>query len=362
MKHTALFEIHKKLGARIIQFAGYEMPVEYSGVNDEHLTVRKFAGLFDVSHMGEIWVRGEKAPDLVQYITTNDIRTLLPGKVQYSCFPNGRGGIVDDLLVYMLSDQEYLLVVNAANIQKDWDWINRQNHAGALLENASDQISQLALQGPSAKAILQKLTDLDLEEIPYYTFSYGTVAGQERVLVSATGYTGAGGFEIYSRNDQAINLWNAIMDTGKHFGIKPAGLASRDTLRLEMGYCLYGNDITDDTSPIEAGLGWITRFSDGNDFIDRPLLARQKAEGPARRLAGFELLERGIPRQHYEIYTREGEQVGEVTSGTMSPSLKNGIGMGYVTPEFAKPESEIFIRIRNRDLPARVVKLPFIKN
>ena len=362
MKQTAFYNKHEKLGARIIPFAGYLMPVEYSGINDEHITVREKAGIFDVSHMGEIWVKGPKAKALVQKVTTNDINRLSPGRIQYSCFPNGKGGIVDDLLVYCYEDEKFLLVVNASNVEKDYNWLLNQNTEGAVLENSSDRISQLAVQGPLAAEILQKLTNVDLSKVEYYSFVTGEFAGEREVIISATGYTGAGGFELYFYNDAGPVIWDSIMNVGKDYGLKPIGLAARDTLRLEMGYCLYGNDINDTTSPIEAGLGWITKFSEGNDFIGRPLFEKQKNEGVTRKLTAFKMMERGIPRQHYEVVNSKGELIGEVTSGTMSPMLKEGIGMAYVMTEYHSIDKEIFIRIRNKDLRAKVVGLPFYKN
>jgi len=361
VKQTAFHDIHVKLGARMVEFAGFRMPLEYTGVTDEHVTVRTGVGVFDVSHMGEIWVRGPYALDLIQRITTNDASVLTPGKVQYSCMPNGRGGIVDDLLVYCFNGQTYLLVVNAANIEKDWNWIVQQNSMGAVLENASDNISQLAVQGPKTAEILQELTPVNLSELKYYTFTTGEIAGVPEVIISATGYTGAGGFELYFPNAFAEKIWNAVFEAGKKAGIKPAGLAARDTLRLEMGYCLYGNDIDDTTSPIEAGLGWITKFTEGKNFIDKELLLQQKQNGVTRKLVGFEMIERGIPRQHYAIADASGNKVGEVTSGTMSPMLKRGIGMGYVKTELSTPGTEISIIIREKPVKAVVVKPPFFK-
>lgn len=362
MKKTALSNKHTALGARMVPFAGYLMPVEYTGVMDEHRTVRKAVGVFDVSHMGEIWCKGPKAYRLVQRLTTNDLSRLHDGKVQYTCFPNGRGGIVDDLLVYRFGPEEYLLVVNAANIEKDWKWMNEQNDEGAELINASAETSQLAVQGPLAAKVLQKLTPVDLGAINYYSFVAGELAGVKDVIISATGYTGAGGFELYFPNQYAGKIWDAVFEAGKEEGIKPAGLAARDTLRLEMGFCLYGNDIDDTTSPLEAGLGWITRFVEGNDFIDREFLEKQKKEGVKRKLVGFELLERGIPRQHYPIMDATGKRVGEVTSGTMSPMLNIGIGMGYVEIPLASPGTRLFIQVRNKRLEAEVVKMPFYKS
>ncbi len=361
MKRTVFYEIHRRAGARLVEFAGFEMPVEYSGIIDEHLTVREKAGLFDVSHMGEIWVKGNAARDFVQKVTTNDVDRLVPGKVQYSCLPNGEGGIVDDLLVYMFEKDKYLLVVNASNTTKDWNWLNACNDVNAGLENASDLISQLAIQGPLSARILQKLTSIDLGKIKYYTFVTGTIGGINDVIISNTGYTGAGGFELYFPNDHGPKLWKKIMDAGREEGMKPVGLAARDTLRLEMGYCLYGNDIDDSTSPIEAGLGWITKFGDNNQFIDRERLLRQEEEGVTRKLVGLEMIDRAIPRQHYKITSLHGEEIGEVTSGTMSPVLKKGIGMGYVRFPFNTEGTELAVQVRNQAMRARVVKLPFIK-
>lgn len=361
MKQTSLFEIHKKAGARIIPFAGFLMPVEYTGIIDEHLTVRNAVGVFDVSHMGEIWVSGSSAVRFLQKVTSNDINALYDGRIQYSCFPNGKGGIVDDLLVYRMSADRYLLVVNAANIQKDWEWLNSQKEEGALLENASDSFSQLAVQGPASIDTLQPLTSENLSEIKYYTFRIGEFAGIPDVIISATGYTGSGGFELYFKNRYAESVWKKIMQSGMEYGIKPIGLAARDTLRLEMGYCLYGNDIDDTTSPIEAGLGWITKFTDEKDLIDRELLLRQKKEGVARKLTGFRMIDRGIPRQHYPIADGSGDRIGEVTSGTMSPVLNTGIGMGYIQTSMTASGTEIYIEIRNKNLKAVVVQLPFYR-
>lgn len=361
MKKTAFNEIHKSLGAKLVEFAGYEMPIEYSGIKDEHMTVRQGVGVFDVSHMGEFWIKGPKAIDLVDRITSNDPRILQPGQAQYSCFPNGKGGIVDDLLVYCYEPEKYMLVVNASNIDKDWNWVVKQNEEiGAEIENASDDISQLAVQGPRATAALQKLTDINLSEIKFYTFTTDKFAGVDDVIISATGYTGAGGFELYFRNEVAEHIWNAVFEAGAEFGIKAIGLGARDTLRLEMGYCLYGNDIDDTTSPIEAGLGWITKFNNGRQFIDRELLTMQKNEGVTRRLRGFVLTDRGIPRHGYELVNAEGTQIGIVTSGTMSPVLNKGIGMGYVAKEYSAIGTGIFVKIRNKNIPAEIVKLPFI--
>ena len=360
MKKTAFNSIHKLAGGKLVEFAGYEMPIEYSGIKDEHLTVRNSVGVFDVSHMGEFWIKGPNALALVSKITSNDPRVLQPGHAQYSCFPNGKGGIVDDLLVYCYQPEKYMLVVNASNIEKDWEWVNIQNNVGAELENASDNISQLAIQGPNAIKVLQKLTSINLAEIKFYTFTTGEIAGIDEVIISATGYTGAGGFELYFRNDVAEKMWNAIFEAGEEFGIKPIGLGARDTLRLEMGYCLYGNDIDDTTSPLEAGLGWITKFNNGREFIDRDFLTMQKTEGVTRRLRGFKMLERAIPRHHYELVNSEGRVIGKVTSGTMSPILNQGIGMGYIAKEYSAFGTQVFVKIRNKSIPAEIVKLPFI--
>ncbi len=360
MKRTAFNGLHKKAGAKLVEFAGFEMPIEYSGIRNEHFTVRNAVGVFDVSHMGEFWVMGSNALELVKKISSNDPTILKPGQAQYSCLPNGKGGIVDDLLVYCFDSEKYLLVVNAANIEKDWNWIVSQNDVGAEMINASDNISQLAIQGPKAAGTLQKLTDTNLSNIKFYTFETGTFAGVKNVIISATGYTGAGGFELYFSNENAEQIWNAIFEAGEEFGIKPVGLGARDTLRLEMGYCLYGNDIDDTTSPIEAGLGWITKFNNGRKFIDREFLMMQKTEGVSRKLRGFVLTERGIPRHGYKLVNSEGNPIGEVTSGTMSPVLNKGIGMGYVAKEYSAFGTQIFVKIRNKSIPAEIVKLPFI--
>jgi aminomethyltransferase len=363
MKKTALNEIHKKAGAKMVEFAGFEMPLEYSGIRDEHLAVRNSSGVFDVSHMGEFWVTGKNALPLLGKISSNDPAALMEGQAQYCCLPNGKGGIVDDLLVYCFGNDKYLMVVNASNIEKDWDWIVSHNEYGAELDNASERISQLAVQGPKAGDILQKLTNVDLSGIKFYHFVAGEMAGIKNVIISATGYTGAGGFELYCDNEHATKLWKTVFEAGRGTGIKPAGLGARDTLRLEMGYCLYGNDIDDTTSPIEAGLGWITKFTDGRHFIDRDFLMMQKKEGVTRRLRGFVLKEKGIPRKDYEIVNSpySGENViGRVTSGTLSPVLNKGIGMGYVTREYSALGTTVFIRIRKKIIPAEIVKMPFI--
>jgi aminomethyltransferase len=359
MKRTAFNIKHHQLGARMVEFAGFEMPIEYTGINAEHLAVRKAAGLFDVSHMGEIWVKGPHALSFLSYVLSNDPGVLAPGKAQYSCFPNGRGGIVDDLIIHMFDTEKYLLVVNASNIQKDWQWLQQNNTSGAILENDSDRISQLAVQGPTASGLLQDLTGINLSEIPHFTFVTGEIAGMKDVIIAATGYTGSGGFELYLSNPDPKPLWDSIMDVGKNYGITPVGLAARDTLRLEMGYCLYGNDIDDTTSPIEAGLGWITKFSGERDFIDRQILFRQKSEGVTRKLVGFEMIDRGIPRIHYPLFNERSVMIGEVTSGTMSPSLKKGIGMGYVQTAFTEPGSPVYVGIRDKMVQASIVRLPF---
>lgn len=359
MKNTALTAIHEQLGAKMVPFAGYNMPVQYEGVNLEHETVRNGVGVFDVSHMGEFFVTGPNALALIQKVTSNDASVLTNGRAQYSCLPNETGGIVDDLIVYKFNEEKYMLVVNASNIDKDWEWINRHNTVGATLENHSDQYSLLAIQGPKAVDAMQSLTQVDLSAIKYYHFEVGTFAGINNVIISATGYTGSGGFEIYFKNEDAETIWNKVFEAGAPFGIKPIGLAARDTLRLEMGFCLYGNDINDTTSPLEAGLGWITKFT--KDFINAENLQKQKEAGVSRKLVGFEMIERGIPRHDYEIVDANGNNIGIVTSGTMAPSLGKGIGLGYVTTAYSQPESEIFIKIRNNQVKAQVVKLPFYK-
>lgn len=361
MKTTPFTEKHIALGAKMHEFAGYNMPIEYTGIIDEHLTVCNSVGVFDVSHMGEFWVKGPHALAFLQKVTSNNVAALVPGKIQYTYFPNEDGGIVDDLLVYQYEPEKYLLVVNASNIEKDWNWCVSHNTEGAELENSSDNMAQLAVQGPKAIQALQKLTDINLSDIPYYTFKVGEFAGEKNVIISNTGYTGAGGFELYFYPDAAIRIWNAVFEAGAEFGIKPIGLGARDTLRLEMGFCLYGNDLDDTTSPIEAGLGWITKFVDGKNFTNRPMLEKQKAEGTVRKLVGFEMIDRGIPRHGYELVTAEGDKIGIVTSGTMSPTRKIGIGMGYVKPEYSKVGTEICIDMRGRKLKAVVVKPPFRK-
>lgn len=344
------------------EFAGYNMPIEYpGGIIEEHLAVCGGVGVFDVSHMGEFWVKGPHALEFLQEVTSNNVAALVPGKVQYSCLPNEQGGIVDDLVIYNYGGDKYMMVVNAANIEKDWNWCVSHNRAGAVLENSSDRIAQLAVQGPKALPTLQKLTPVDLSGIAYYTFKVGEVASVPEVIISNTGYTGAGGFELYFYPENAMTIWNAVFDAGAEYGIRPVGLGARDTLRLEMGFCLYGNDIDDTTSPIEAGLGWITKFVEGKDFTARKILERQKAEGISRKLVGFEMIDRGIPRQGYKLTDAEGNEIGHVTSGTMSPTRKIGIGMGYVKTEYSLPSTEIYLDNRGRKLRMKVVKPPFRK-
>ncbi|HFI4795840.1 TPA: glycine cleavage system aminomethyltransferase GcvT [Elizabethkingia anophelis] len=358
MKRTALFDKHVSLGAKIVPFAGFEMPVQYSGVTEEHFAVREKAGMFDVSHMGQFFIEGPGSKELLQKVTTNNVDALEDGKAQYSCLPNENGGIVDDLIVYKIADEKYFVVVNASNIDKDWNHISKYNTFGAKMTNASDDMSLIAIQGPKATEILQKLTDTQLADIPYYNFTIGAVAGVQDVIISNTGYTGSGGFEIYFKNENAVKLWDALTEAGEEFGMIPCGLASRDTLRLEKGFCLYGNDIDDTTSPIEAGLGWITKFD--KDFVSKEVFAKQKEEGITRKLVGFEMQEKAIPRHDYEVVDAEGNIIGKVTSGTMSPMKKIGVGLAYVAKPHFKLGSDIFIRIRNKDIPAKVVKLPFV--
>jgi len=359
MKNTALTEKHIALGAKMVPFAGYNMPVQYEGVNAEHETVRNGVGVFDVSHMGEFILKGPNALALIQKFSSNDASVLFDGKAQYSCMPNGKGGIVDDLIIYRVNENEYFLVVNASNIEKDWNWISSLNDLGVEMHNVSDDYSLLAIQGPKAAEAMQSLTDVNLSEMVYYTFQQGKFAGVDNVMISATGYTGSGGFEIYVKNQDVEHVWNEVFKAGASFGIKPIGLAARDTLRLEMGFCLYGNDIDDTTSPLEAGLGWITKFT--KDFVDSDFLKKQKEEGVTRKLVAFEMIDRGIPRHDYPILDSYGNVIGKVTSGTMSPSMKVGIGLGYVTREFSALESEIFVEIREKGVKAKVVKLPFYK-
>lgn len=358
-KNTALTDLHIALGAKMVPFAGFNMPVQYTGINDEHETVRKGVGVFDVSHMGEFILKGDRALDLIQKISSNDATKLIDGKVQYAYIPNETGGIVDDFLIYRIDEQTYFLVVNASNIQKDWDWISRYNSYGVTMKNISDETSLFAVQGPKAADALEKLTDIDLSTMSYYTFAKGTFAGVDNVLVSATGYTGAGGFEVYVANKDAKKVWDAIFEAGAPYDIKPIGLGARDTLRLEMGFCLYGNDIDDTTSPLEAGLGWVTKFT--KDFVNADNLKKQKEAGLKNKLVGFEMVDRGIPRHGYDIMDENGNTIGRVTSGTQSPTLRKSIGMGYVSVEHAKEGSNLYISIRNKPVKAMVVKPPFVK-
>lgn len=358
MKDTALTAKHISLGAKMVPFAGYNMPVQYSGINAEHETVRTAVGVFDVSHMGEFILKGEKALDLIQRVCSNDASKLYDGKIQYAYLPNKTGGIVDDLLVYRIDEKTYMLVVNASNIEKDWNWISDFNTGGVEMKNISDRTSLLAVQGPKSAEVLQSLTNIDLAAIEYYTFKKGTFAGVENVLISATGYTGAGGFELYFDNAAADKIWDAVFAAGEAYGIKPIGLGARDTLRLEMGFCLYGNDIDDSTSPIEAGLGWVSKFN--KEFTNSEALKLQKENGMPKKLIGFEMIERGIPRHDYEITDANGNAIGKVTSGTQSPSLQKAIGLGYVAKEYATAETEIFIKIRDNKVKAKVVKTPFV--
>ena len=361
MKTTPFTETHIALGAKMHEFAGYNMPIEYSGIIDEHMTVCNGVGVFDVSHMGEFWVKGPNALEFLQQVTSNNVAVLPIGKAQYTCFPNEEGGIVDDLLVYHYEDEKYLLVVNAANIEKDWNWCVSHNTVGAELENSSDSMAQLAIQGPKATEVLQRLTSVNLSDIPYYAFTTGEFAGCSNVIISNTGYTGAGGFELYFYPEDGKKIWDAIFEAGAPEGIKPIGLGARDTLRLEMGFCLYGNDLSDTTSPLEAGLGWITKFVEGKNFTARAILEKQKAEGVTRKLVAFEMIDRGIPRHGYKLVNAEGEEIGEVTSGTMSPTRKIGIGMAYVAKAYTALDTEIFIDVRGRKLKVKVVKAPFRK-
>lgn len=361
MKKTALNKIHKELGAKMLPFAGFEMPIQYEGVKAEHYTVRNDVGVFDVSHMGNFFVEGKEALPFLQYITSNDVAKLKPGKVQYSCFPNEQNGIVDDLLVYQLDNDKYMLVVNGANLDKDWKWVNKwAKNFDVKLTDLSDRYSILAVQGPKAPELMQRLAgdSADLKNLKFYTWTTADLAGHRDILVSATGYTGEKGYEIYVDNRYAEDIWKALFENGKDLGIKPTGLGARDTLRLEKGYCLYGNDIDDTTSPIEAGLGWITKFS--KDFINAENLKKQKEEGVSRKLVGFKLKGKGVARHDYDILDRDGNIIGKVTSGTMSPTLNEAIGMGYVSTDFAKPGSDILIQIRKKQVPAEVVKLPFV--
>ena len=359
MKKTQLHSIHESLSAKMAAFAGYDMPIQYEGVTAEHLTVRKTVGVFDVSHMGEFLITGQGALELIQKVSSNDASILKIGDAQYSCLPNDKGGIVDDLLVYRIKDDTYLLVVNASNIEKDWNWISSKNTDGVAIRNLSDTYSLLAIQGPKAVDAMQALTSVNLSEIKFYTFRIGDFAGIENVIISATGYTGSGGFEIYCKNEEVEEIWTKVFEAGKEYEIKPIGLAARDTLRLEMGYCLYGNDIDDTTSPLEAGLGWVTKFK--KEFTNSSFLKNQKTEGVTKKLVGFELIDKGVPRRDYEIIDVEGNAIGTVTSGTMGPSVKKGIGMGYVPTAYAKTGSEIYIKVRKRLLKAQIVKMPFYK-
>ena len=357
-KELVLNDIHVALGGKLIPFAGYNMAVRYTSDIEEHMTVRNGVGVFDVSHMGEFFLRGPKALDLIQKITSNDASKLTPGRAQYSCFPNNDGGIVDDLIVYKISDEEYMLVVNASNLQKDWDWVNSHNDLGVELENASDQYCLFAVQGPKAIDVLQKLTEVNLSEIKYYHFEQGAIAGASNVIISATGYTGSGGFELYVKNEDAINVWKTIFEAGEGDDIQPIGLGARDTLRMEMGFCLYGNDIDDTTSPLEAGLGWITKFT--KEFTNSEALKSQKENGVSQKLVGFEMIDKGIPRHDYILENEAGEEIGRVTSGTQSPMLSKGIGMGYVKTEYAKTNSIIYVAVRKRKLKAEIKKLPLV--
>lgn len=367
MKNTVFTEKHIALGAKMVPFAGFNMPVEYVGINEEHNTVRTGVGVFDVSHMGEIWVKGEKALPFLQYVSSNDVSALFPGKAQYTCFPNGKGGIVDDFILYCVDAQTYLLAINAANIDKDWNHLcsvapKFNMEIGKELYNASDEICQLAIQGPKAMEVMQKICDEDIMSMEYYTFKKLTVAGIPNAILSTTGYTGSGGCEVYVANEDGDKLWKAVFEAGEEFGIKPIGLGARDTLRLEMGFCLYGNDIDDTTSPLEAGLGWITKFNDvKGDFIDKEYMLGQKAEGLKRKLVGFELVDKGIARHGYTLCDAEGNEIGHVTSGTMGPTVKKAIGMGYVNVPFNKVDSDIYVNVRGKLIHAKVVKTPFYK-
>lgn len=359
MKYIVLNDIHVALGAKMVEFAGYNMPVTYAGLGKEHVAVRENVGIFDVSHMGEFRIKGPNALSLIQKVTSNDASKLVDGQVQYSCFPNEMGGIVDDLLVYRIAVDDYFLVVNASNIDKDWAHISKYNATfNAEMTNESDNLSLFAIQGPNASKAIEALTDLNLAEMKYYTFGIGTFAGIENVIVSATGYTGAGGFEIYVPNDKALHVWNAIMDAGKELQIEPCGLGARDTLRLEKAFCLYGHEIDDTVNPIEAGLGWITKFT--KDFVGREFAEKIKQDGAKNKLVGFELTERGIPRQGYEITNAQGEIIGRVTSGTQSPSLNKAIGLGFVPAEYTAIDTQIFIKIREKNIAAKVIKTPFL--
>ena len=357
MKNTALNDIHVSLGAKMVEFAGYNMPIQYEGVKAEHLAVRNSLGVFDVSHMGEFFISGEKSFEFLQSILSNDISVLINDQAQYTCLPNDQNGIVDDLIVYKFNDQKYMLVVNASNIEKDLNWINSKNNYGVSIKNESDKYSLLAIQGPEAINAMQSLTNIDLNSIAFYHFKQGLFAGFDDVIISATGYTGSGGFEIYCKNEQAIKIWNKVCEAGIEYNIKPIGLAARDTLRLEMGYCLYGNDINETTSPIEAGLGWITKFT--KEFTNSHYLKKEKENGPEKKLVAFETIERGIPRKDYEIYSKENTKIGIVSSGTMSPSYNKGIGLGYVNSDYSQKDEFIFVKIRDKYIKSKIVKLPF---
>ena len=357
MKNTTLNDIHIGLGAKMVEFAGYNMPIQYEGVKSEHLAVRNSLGVFDVSHMGEFFITGKKSVDFLQSILSNDISVLINDQAQYSCLPNDKNGIVDDLIVYKFNDQKYMLVVNASNIEKDLNWINSKNKYGVSIKNESEKYSLFAIQGPKAIEAIQSLTTIDLNSIAFYHFKQGLFAGFDDVIISATGYTGSGGFEIYCKNEQAVQIWNKVFEAGAEYNIKPIGLAARDTLRLEMGYCLYGNDINENTSPIEAGLGWITKFT--KEFTNSHYLKKEKETGPRKKLVAFETIERGIPRKDYEIYSNENTKIGIVTSGTMSPSYNKGIGLGYVNSDYSQKDEFIFIQIRKKFIKSKIVKLPF---
>mgnify|MGYP000957591052 CR=1 FL=1 len=363
MKKTPFTDIHIALGAKMHEFAGYNMPIEYSGIIDEHMTVCNNVGVFDVSHMGEIWVKGPRAEAFLQRVMSNDVATLDIGKAQYSCILNKQGGIVDDVIVYHYEPEKYMVVVNAANVEKDWKWFNDHNTDFAELENASDSIAQLAIQGPKALATLQKMTKIDLTKIPYYSFAIGSLSGSglDNVIISNTGYTGAGGFEIYFYPQYGVDIWNALFKAGEEFGIKPIGLGARDTLRLEMGFCLYGNDLDDTTTTIEAGLGWITKFTEDREFTARNILEKQKKEGVTRKLCGFKMLDKGIPRHGYDIVNENNEKIGAVTSGTISPTTKVGVGLGYIKPEYATIGTSVYVKIRDKNLKIEIVKPPFRK-
>ena len=357
MKNTELNDIHVGLGAKMVEFAGYNMPVQYAGVKAEHLSVRESIGVFDVSHMGEFFVSGENSFAFLQSILSNDLSKLVDGQAQYTCLPNETNGIVDDLIVYKFNTNKYMLVVNASNIEKDWNWINSKNSHGVNIKNESNDYSLLAIQGPNAIEAMQNLTNVDLNQIPFYHFTVNNFAGFENIIISATGYTGSGGFEIYCKNSQVIDIWNEVFKAGEKFNIKPIGLAARDTLRLEMGYCLYGNDLNENTSPIEAGLGWITKFN--KEFTNSEYLKNEKENGPERKLVAFETIERGIPRKDYEIFSDTEKLIGFVTSGTMSPSFSKGIGLGYINTNYSKIDNYVFIKIRDKLIKSIIVKLPF---